>query len=47
MITTGRIDNPFMNAMAQGGQLANQSMATAAQFGANAIKAFDSGGSLA
>lgn len=46
-ITTGRIANPYMDAMSAGGQLANQSMSVASQFGGNAIKAFDSAGNLA
>lgn len=46
-ITTGRIANPYMDAMSAGGQLANQSMGVASQFGSNAINAFDSAGNLA
>lgn len=46
-ITTGRVANPYMDAMSTGGQLANQSMGVASQFGSNAIKSFDSAGNLA
>lgn len=39
--------NPYMDAMYKGGTLANQTANTAAQFGQNAIKAFDSSASIA
>jgi len=39
--------NPYMNAMTQGGALANQTAQTASSFGQNAIKGFDSSASIA